>query len=363
MLTRHLAGLYKSAHQSTVLSLMEPGSLADKVSRSSETVQTLGIEQGRLPFSKLPGLRRVFKDEKPDLVHGWMYHGNIAASVGQLITFQKKPVIWSIHHTLYDPMAEKPMTRSLIRLSARLSNRTRAIAYCSRVSADQHEAIGFNSRNRVIIYNGIDCDEFKPDLNARPHLAKLLNIPEQRRVIGSVGRYHPMKNQIQLVHAVAELLRDGYDIQGLFIGADHEEGIVRKLARELGIDDRISTLGIETDVSAVMPGLEFHAMTSSWGETFSLATAEAMASCVPAVVTEVGDCPWVVGDTGISIPRNNLEALVAALRSFLDMNADARQNLGNKARQRVIENFSLQQYLSKYLALYDEALHPGSGLV
>lgn len=356
MLTRYLAELCQTIHKSAVLSLMTPGSLAGQIEKSCTTVQSLHIKQGRLPLSKLLPLARAFRNESPDLVHGWMYHGNIAASVASLITFRDTPVIWSIHHSLYDSTTEKPLTRSLIRLSALLSNRTRAIVYCSRVSAGQHEAIGFDPRHRLIIYNGIDCDVFRPDFNAKAQLAKLLNISEQRHVIGSIGRFHPMKNQVEQVHAFAQLLKQGYDIQGLFVGTGHEDGLVRRTARELGINDRISTLGIEADVPTIMRGLELHVVSSSWGETFSLATAEAMASCIPAVVTDVGDCAWVVGDTGLVVQRNSSEALAAAFRKLLDIGPDARRQLGLRARQRVVENFSLQQYVAGYLALYDEVL-------
>jgi glycosyltransferase involved in cell wall biosynthesis len=151
-------------------------------------------------------------------------------------------------------------------------------------------------------------------------------------------------------------VQQGYDVQGLFVGAGHENGSVRQIARDLGVDARISMLGPRDDVQALMPGLDVYALSSAWGEAFPLAVTEAMACGVPAVVTDVGDCAWLVGETGIAVPRKDCAALAAALSTILDLDPGARRDLGMRARQRVIENFSLQRYVSRHQELYEGAL-------
>jgi glycosyltransferase involved in cell wall biosynthesis len=81
-----------------------------------------------------------------------------------------------------------------------------------------------------------------------------------------------------------------------------------------------------------------------------------MASGIPAVVTDVGDCSWLVGDTGAIVPPRDTDALVAALKGMLDLGEQGRRGLGLRARQRVIENFSLEQYVERHTALYEKAL-------
>jgi len=351
MLARLLPSLERAGLHSTVLSLMTPGPLAARVSEAAEIV-SLGLPQGKLPLLKLPALRSAFKKLRADIVHGWMYHGNIAASVGQFLAPTAAPVIWSVHHSIYDIATEKPLTQKLIRLSAILSRHTGAIIYCSRVAADQHEAIGFNAGRRMIIYNGVDDNEFKPTPGCKERLADLLGIPAQRLIIGSVGRFHPMKCQADLVHACAGLIGAGHDIQCLFVGPGHEAKPLRGLAQELGIDTRVSMLGPDTEITKIMPGLDIHAISSAWGEAYSLATAEAMASGVPVVVTDVGDCPWVVGDTGLVVRRRDPEALGGALRKLIEAGPDARRRIGDAARRRVADHFSLAEYARKHIELY-----------
>jgi len=355
LLARLLPNLNSAEIHSTVLSLMTPGPLAAKVSESAE-ILSLGLPQGKIPLFKLPALRSVFRKLRADVVHGWMYHGNIAASAGRFLAPKAAPVIWSIHHSIYDIATEKPLTQRLIRLSAMLSRHTGAIIYCSRVAADQHEAIGFDTDRRVIIYNGVDCEEFKPAAGSKERLAGLLGIPAQRLIIGSVGRFHPMKCQADLLHACAILIGTGYDVQCLFIGPGHETAPLQGLAQQLGIADRMSVIGANTDIPAIMPGLDIHAISSAWGEAYSLATAEAMASGVPVVVTDVGDCPWVVGSTGLVVPRRNPDALAEALRKIIDAGPEARREMGRSARQRVSDDFSMSEYTRKHIELYGTVL-------
>jgi len=356
MLLRYLGGLRDSAWSSSVLSLLAPGLLGQRVTDLSADLLSLGMTEGNVGPANLVKLAKIVRQTNPDILHGWMYHGNVAASVGTMLSLRFAPVVWSVHHSLHDMSLEKPLTRWLVRLSALLSSRTSAISYCSQISADQHEKLGFDPEKTVVIPNGIDCEEFQPVEDAKPKLLGLLSLPPERSIIGHFARFHPMKDQVRLVRAVKELLDEGYDVQGLFVGAGHVDGAVRQAAGELGIDSRISTLGVRDDVANLMPGLDVYALPSAWGEAFPLAVAEAMASGIPAVVTDVGDCSWLVGDTGAIVPASDTDALVVALKGMLDLGEQGRRELGLRARQRVIENFSLQQYVERHIALYEKAL-------
>jgi glycosyltransferase involved in cell wall biosynthesis len=292
----------------------------------------------------------------PDLLHGWMYHGNVAAMLGSILSLRFRPVIWSIHHTITRLTDEPTLTRRLIHMSARLSSRTSAISYCSRVSANDHEKLGFDPRRTSIIPNGTDCNEFRPSAEAGARLRKLLDLPPERLIIGHVARFHPMKDQVSLVRAISRAIAKGHDIQGVFIGEGHVDGPVRAAAQELGIDDRITTLGVRSDVPDLLPGFDIFVLSSAWGEAFSLAVGEAMAAGVPAVVTAVGDSPWLVGSTGVVVPPNDPEALCAGLVELIEMDASQRRALGERARHRIVENFSLSLYVQRHVNLYERAL-------
>jgi glycosyltransferase involved in cell wall biosynthesis len=355
LLLRYLGRLPSDQYTPGIISLMSGCPLESRAADSGFDVRSLGMAESRFSISPLAKLRRQVAEFQPDLFHGWMYHGNIAATVASLL-YRRRPVIWSIHHSLSDISAEKPMTQALIRLLAVLSPKVSAISYCSAVSADQHEAVGFDPSKRVIIPNGTDCTVFKPDAQAGNRLRRMLGIPNTRVIIGNVGRAHPMKDHAGLVRSLGILVAKGYDVHGLIIGKGHESSVASQVAKELGITDRITFLGVRDDISEITPGLDIFALSSGWGEAFSLAISEAMACGVPSVTTDVGDCGMLINDPQLIVPPKKPEALAAALERLVKMNPEERQALGMSARTRVLENFSLANYTSRHVELYSKAL-------
>ena len=89
--------------------------------------------------------------------------------------------------------------------------------------------------------------------------------------------------------------------------------------------------------------------SSAWGEGFSNAIGEAMASGLPCVVTDVGDSAIIVGDTGRVVPPRDPDALAAALSSLLSTD---RVALGSAARRRIENNYSLGAVVSQYENFY-----------
>jgi glycosyltransferase involved in cell wall biosynthesis len=285
-----------------------------------------------------------------------MYHGNLVASLAAMTSGKPAPVIWSIHHSLHDIENEKPLTANVIRTLARMSRHTFAISYCSRIAADHHERYGFDARRRIVIPNGVDTEEFTPDEDARGKLRALLGVPPDRLVVGNFARFHPMKDQRRLIDSVAMLLKRGLDVQALFVGDGHDNAILAQRAGELGIAGRVSILQVRNDIREIAPGLDAFAMTSSWGESFSLAAAEAMACGVPAIVTDIGDCAWVVGDASLVARPGDTESIAEALHRLLSLPYAERREIGARARARIGEHFSMKEYVRLHAELYAHAL-------
>ena len=355
MLARFANSLLPTRFEPQVLSLMAPGAVADQLTGYGIPIRTLDMRQSHVAIGAIGRLRKTVFQTNADLLHGWMYHGNLAASLGGYLD-RRQPVVWSIHHSVDDISVEKRLTRWLIRLLAKLSRSVAAISYCSRVSADQHEALGFDPSKRKIIPNGIDCDIFRPDENAGHRLRQRFGIPPGRIVIGNVARAHPMKDHEGFVRTLALLRDSNLDVHGIIIGAGHENGHARRVANELNLADRLTTPGPLQDIPELLPGLDAFMLSSAWGEAFPLSVAEAMACGVPVVATNVGDCDWLVGDRDlITAPRDPLGQAMS-LRRIFTLQPDDRRGLGLRGRDRVIENFSLRTYTERHLEIYEAAM-------
>ena len=149
--------------RSSVLSLMQPGVLTPLLREAGCPVYSLGMRRRMIGPLALVRLLRITASVSPDLIQGWMYHGNLAASIAGFFQGAHVPVIWNVRHSLSNPAVEKRATRRLLALSARLSRSAAAIIYNSQAAALEHEAIGFAADRATYIPNGFDCERFRPD--------------------------------------------------------------------------------------------------------------------------------------------------------------------------------------------------------
>jgi glycosyltransferase involved in cell wall biosynthesis len=359
MLLRLLEAGTREKFEPAVLSLMDPGAacygtLAPQVAALRIPISTLKMPRRHPTLANVWGLYRTVRAAEPALIQGWMYHGNLAATVGAWALPQRPPVLWNVRHSVHDLMLEKPLTRLIIRLSARMSRLPRAIVYNSRVSAAQHQALGFEASRTVVIPNGFDTARFRPQPHARARLCQELGIDPDRLIIGMIARNHPMKDHGNLVRAAALLQARRRDVHLVLIGSavDAANRELNKLIADLGLGSRVALLGARSDVAALVPGFDLAALSSAWGEGFPNVLGEAMASGVPCVATDVGDCTWVIGPHGIIVPPRQSEALANALARLIDLGDDARRQLGQAGRARIIQHFSIHEVVRQYEGLH-----------
>src|SRR6478672_7330082 len=176
-----------------VVSLGDEGTIGPRIAALGVPVHCLGVRRSAPnPFralSILPLARRI----DPQVIQGWMYHGNLMATVAALglrksvtrnMPRQKPLVLWNIRQTIYDLRRERWLTAKLIRQGARFSSGPAAIIYNSQTSASQHEELGYCAEKRVIIPNGFDCRVLRPDEAARKAVRAELGISDETILVG-----------------------------------------------------------------------------------------------------------------------------------------------------------------------------------
>ncbi len=354
MLLRYLRALGARRDGHIVVSMMPCGPVADMI--RAEGVEVVDLQAGsarRIPNAVLR-LRALISERDPDVVHGWMYHGSLISALAlQLGRRRDIGLVWAIHHSLSDPAREKRMTRMVLRSLRALKGRADCITYCSRESAAQHEAYGLHAAHTEFVPNGIDTDIFHPDPAARDLLIAEAGIPQGRRIIGSFARAHPMKDHTAFVRAIAHLADQGEDAHGLLIGAGQPGGPAEAEAARLGIRDRLTVLPVRDDIARLVPGLDVYLLSSAWGEALPLAVGEAMAAGVIPVVTDIGDCGWLVGECGEICPPQRPDLMAGAVARILHLPPLARTERAASCRERILSQLSMTDYIAHHDRIYD----------
>ncbi|MBI4507237.1 MAG: glycosyltransferase [Chloroflexi bacterium] len=355
MLYKLLSGLDGGAFASEVVSLTTIGPLSERIRALGVPVSALGLRR-RVPDPlPLARLVRSLRREPPDVVQTWMYHADLLGGLAAKLA-GSMPVVWNVRQSNLSPSVNRRRTLLVVRLCARLSRWLPARVVCGSQAARQaHVTLGYDATKMRIIPNGFDLAVFKPDPMARAAVRCELGLLDDAPLIGLVARFDAQKDHRTFVQAAALLRRQEPDVHFALCGDGvtlQNEALAGWIAAA-GLREHCHLLGRRDDVPRLTAALDI-ATSSSIGEGFPNAVGEAMACGVPCVVTAVGDSAAIVGRTGVVVPPRDRPALAAGWRALLALGPAGRRCLGQAARRRVAERFSLPAVVAQYERLYRE---------
>lgn len=229
--------------------------------------------------------------------------------------------------------------------------------YVSHLNKEQHVDWGFNNAKAVVIPNGVDTTRFGPAREKGLAVRHSLGIPDECIVIGKTARFHQQKNQQGFLRSAAILAAKYEHVRFMLVGnnVDENNTELTGLVDELGLKGKVYMLGNREDIPEIVNAYDIATLTSL-GEAFPLTLGEAMVSAVPCVATDVGDNEYIIQDTGFVVPPNDDQAMAAGWEKIVVMSAEERAALGQKARQRCLDNFTLEQQVAQHVEIY-EALY------
>jgi glycosyltransferase involved in cell wall biosynthesis len=331
----------------------------------ADAIEALGVRTHALDVRRLPGprallrLAELVRRFEPEVVQTWMYHADLLGGLAARAAGAPR-VVWGIHNNTLDERTRRT-TRWTVALCARLSRWVPdAIVSVSHAGARLHAGLGYDGRRMQVIANGFDVERFRPDPVLRASLRAELGIGGSEPVIGLAARLDPQKDHPTFLRAAALLAGRRPGVRFLLCGAGitADSAELGRAIRAEGLGPRVVLLGPRTDMPRVYNGLDV-ATLSSKGEAFPLAIGEAMACGVPCVVTDVGDCAEVVGDTGRVVRPSDPAALAQAWDAMLALPPESLRGLGSAARRRVESRYAMPAVARAYLALYHRLLEGG----
>jgi glycosyltransferase involved in cell wall biosynthesis len=278
-----------------------------------------------------------------------VYSNTLAVIVGAYWAKRKKiPHQWHIHEIFSGPA---PLVKFICNL---LDSTTPYPIAVSNAVARHWQPLLKKSRVQVI-HNGIPYDEFLTD---NPLAKKELGLPEDKVIIGMVGRVNPLKGQHFFLDMAERIASAHPQTHFILVGdpfSGYEpilEDLLNKI-KEKKLEDRVIYLGYRTDVPALMKAMDIFVLPSIFQDPFPTVVLEAMASGKPVVATDGGGSPEMVvdGETGFLIPTGDVERGVEALEKLIS-NPTLREQFGKAGRERVVAEYSLNAFEEKMKSVY-----------
>jgi glycosyltransferase involved in cell wall biosynthesis len=362
MLAKMLERLCRTKFEPIVISLQSGGPLRERIQHAGVRLIELGMAGPAGSPTAAVRLASLARELRPDVIQGWMYHGNLAAVVMHSALRKRPHLLWSIRITADSLGHEKRLTRWMAGLGARLSTRPHRIIYNSTRSADQHAELGYSSRGALIIPNGFNPEKYKPCEERRAAARERFGLDAHTPVVGIVGRHHPIKDHDGFLVAARLVLDERPDVKFLMVGKglDQANPAIAGLVESLGLEGACVLAGAQARMETIYPAMDIH-VSSSVSEGFPNVLGEAMCCGVPCVATDVGDSAAIVADTGIAVPPRAPSELARAILALIGEDRDEHERRSAAARQRVVEQYSLSSVVRQYEQLYATLIEERKG--
>jgi glycosyltransferase involved in cell wall biosynthesis len=319
---------------------------------NAASFHSLGLTRGQLSPGAVRRLRAIVRRLEPNLVQGWLYHGNFAS----LFVRDLSPtLLWSIHNTDLPVGSSKLSTRLIDRLCALFSRAAPdRIVYASEPARRVHERLGYAPAKGTMIENGIDLDAFRSNAETRNQVRRALDVSEGERLIGCIARFDPQKDHRTLIRSFASVVRQRPDARLVLVGdgcMDQNVELTQWL-QENSVAERALLLGQRSDIGAIMSALDLLVIASAYGEALPLVALEAAAADLPLVATDVGEVRPFVLDPEDVVPPRDPERLADAILRALNRGRDPASEPAHARRRRLEQRFSRAAMVARYGAVY-----------
>jgi glycosyltransferase involved in cell wall biosynthesis len=302
------------------------------------------------PVRILARFLRCIRDVDPVALAGFDYPGAMLARAGGTIA-RIPVVISSIHSEHFGGR----LRRLALAWTDSLATVTTAVSH--RMAQKLIDLGAASSRVRVIP-NGIDMQAVGPHLRTgRSALRGALGVREHEFLWLAVGRLDEPKDYPNLFAATTLLAKASLRVKLAIAGEGPLRDALRDHVTALRLDEVVSFLGHRGDVPSCMAAADATVLASAW-EGLPNVLIESLAVGTPVVCTDVGGAREVVQDgrSGFIVPRQNPEALAAAMSALMVRTDKQRSRMGATGRRHVELHFALDQVLARWSGLFDELL-------
>ena len=337
----------------SIISLKNQGVFGDRFDALGIPVYSCNFSVGvgglLAPFKLVRFLLKL----RPDIVQTWLYHADLIAGIAAKL-IGVKCIIWSIRTTdLKQGSWLTAVIRKVCALVSRvIPSKIVVVAHAARV---KHIQLGYDELKMIVIPNGYDANQFKPDPVLVANLKNEIGIRQTDLVVGCVGRLSEDKGQDILIEASQDVLNKFPDVKFVFIGSGFENTnkvLVDSIASKSKLD-RFILMGERNDVNTCFGLMDIFCLPSRT-EGFPNVLAEAMLSKLPCVSSDCGDAR-LLSNGHVSIAKiNDSMDLANKITQMLGLNTIERRILGQESWSHVSNEYSIDRMVTRYDSLFEQ---------
>jgi glycosyltransferase involved in cell wall biosynthesis len=318
------------------------GDAANNLMKAGVAFHSLEMRKGLADPRGWLRLHAWIQRNHPDVVHTHLPHASLLARCSRVASSVR---------VLVDTIHSPAICGRARQIGYQLTSRqTDAVTAVSHAAADPWLQSGLISpRTLTILPNGIDTDLWKHDKRSRVCMRNKLGLSDEFLWL-AVGRLDPVKDHTTLLRGFALLSPNA---RLMILGSGPLEGKLRTLATELGLLQRVSFPGFQTNILQWMQAADGFVLCSRW-EGLPISLLEACACEIPAVITDNPGArevlPLALHPLAVSVA--DPESLAAAMNDLILKPEAERRELGRRTRSSIRERFSMDQVLIQWENLF-----------
>lgn len=308
-------------------------------------------------FALLQGLGRLWtwiRKNKPDVIETFTHDSNVL--ILPLAWAARIPVRIATHHgkiegfSRWKEIVHASIVNSMANSIVAVSEKTRQISREEGIRADK--IVMIPNGITPIPVEGVDRRVIRAELGYSNNDVLLL----------SVGRLVYQKAHEYLVSAMSTVLKEMPNVKAGICGDGVLRADLEAQINSLGVGEQVKLFGMQADVTKFLAAADVFVLPSRW-EGLPIALLEAMSAGLPIIAARVEGVDQTVehGVHGLLVPPESPEELAKAILQ-LSAAPEQRRAMGNAARTRILDLYTIDQMCEQYLKLFEQALGKGKAV-
>ena len=278
------------------------------------------------------------------------------------------PVVWHVREII----GKHPYSRSAI--VSFIESKADVVIATSQTVRNQ-----FSPKTKVrVVHNAVDPVRFSPERISQREARQMLDLPDDRPIVGILGGVSPFKGHFVLFEAARQVVQSCPAALFLIVAeglppdyATSWPGRIKRMLNkplcgydllqdriaEAGLDDNFRFARYRTDVVPLLAAMDVLTFPSTAEEGFGRPVIEAMAMERVPVASRLGATQETIvdGETGLLVPPGDPKSLSEAIVRLLT-DASLRRRMAEAGRRQVEQSFTLAQHVQSVRAVYDDVL-------